>query len=222
MLNINLIRQSFYNPVCLKCGSFFIENHLFCQYCFVKFMQGRIDFTCSENHYYLIDWPAYESDTLSRLVYHLKSNHCSLALHFYTELLSSYLKTIDKVRICDYIIPLPGSQASSIHSHIIAKHISDLLKIPYLDVLVKEIPLFDSELNLERAQKNRNKLQRENLTNIKYQKNVDPKTIDLLKKKKILYVDDILTTGNTVNAAFKLLEQDGLPLVTTLFFRTIN
>lgn len=201
------LKQSFYNPVCLKCGSFFVNDSLFCYYCERKYLKKKLviqKHTIGEKdkHLYLIEWVPDESDVISHMVYQMKSNKCIFAWRYYARQFAQ-----QSLEGYEVIVPLPGSKPSSVHSKIFAKFLSEEMKIPVLDCLIQDSATEVLE------QKQQTKKQR-----------LAPKK-DLLVKgdfvqfTKILFVDDILTTGQTFKRSKKALKQKGESMILTLFYR---
>jgi len=83
-------------------------------------------------------------------------------------------------------------------SHLISKHLGSLLKIEVNKNLIKRIKNTNSQSLLNRA---------ERLKNVKDAFIVTDK--DQVKGKSILVLDDILTTGTTINECCKVLKKAG-------------
>ncbi len=215
------IKQYFYNPICFKCGSFFVQQHLFCEVCFeseilprLSLKQRTIQFNESEiNHFYLFDWIPGESDLLSGMIYQIKSNRCIMAIEFYTKILTCYFKESLEGRILyNCVLPMPGSHNSSVHSDIIGEQVSQILGLAFSRVFYKEtdkIPqkvLSSKHRKRVRVEKNTSRLN-ELFTKIES------------AKLRPIYVDDVLTTGSTLKAAINAIGACDNASILTLFYR---
>ncbi len=217
------LKQYFYNPTCFRCGSFFVEDHLFCEPCFDLHIAPRVEIkrrTILQNnktfeHYYLFDWNPGESDLISGLVYQLKGNRCSIALQYYANLLTQQL-LVGRYAISDFewVIPLPGSKKTSLHSYILAKKVSERLSLPFLDILIKEVS--------QTSQKTLNVQQRRTLE-LSLLPAYGPEQITGLRNEmaKVIYVDDILTTGSTFKAAREAVGVQQKACLLTIFYRPV-
>lgn len=82
------------------------------------------------------------------------------------------------------------------------KEIYSQLKLPFLDILIKNSKEKQTDLNYEKRQNIKDKITIENGIN--------------LFNKKILLVDDVFTTGATIKACIKLLKQNGAKKIKVL------
>ncbi len=216
------ISQYFYNPTCLCCGSFFVEDHLFCSFCFDKKIGSRLELKKNQlplgiSPYSIFDWKPGESDLLSELVYRMKSDRCVKAWNFYGLLAIKALKyEVDLTQI-DYIIPVPGSKKSSVHGAIFSQIVANLLQKPMLDILVKVADLEDPK-----EQKTKNVAERKQST-IQICEHITKKgPLPDLNGGKLLVVDDIVTTGSSFKQALDVLGGCQESIFLSLFYRTKN
>ena len=110
----------------------------------------------------------------------------------------------EKMQNYDTIIPVPISkkrmkERGYNQSLLIAKKISQSLKIP-----LQTNCLFKTKNIIEQSKLNKEQ-RKENIQNVYKLKNKE-----ILKNKRILLIDDIYTTGSTVNECSKILQQ-GMP-----------
>lgn len=216
------IKQSLYTPNCLSCGSYFVQNHLFCSHCYHVKLEPRLDlqkhvFEKNKAAYSLFEWNPGESDLLSEMVYRFKSNRSVLAWNHYGQLAIKALSyEIDLTEI-DYIIPVPGSKKSSVHALVFSQIISEMYKKPIVDILKKSKPESGKAEQKLRSKEQRSKNQfalREEFTqNFDYLE---------LKNKQVLLVDDIITTGSSFIQCMEVLGPMKPSVMLTLFYRTIN
>lgn len=216
----NNFKQFLYNPVCLSCGSFFQQNHLFCEVCFVEKISPRLDL--KENpievgltSYALFEWNPGESDLLSEFVYRMKSNRCVLAWNFYGNLALKALDYHVDLSQIKYIIPVPGSKPTSTHAVILAQIASEFLKKPVLNILEK-VDVADGDLQQKakgREQRSAQKFRiREQFTeNFEFLN---------LRQASVLVVDDIATTGSSFRQSVLALSKPASVNLLSLFYRS--
>ena len=111
------------------------------------------------------------------------------------------IETLIKIPEIDIIIPAPLSQSGgkiANHANYIATEISSIIRKPNIDLLIKD--------KRTKAQKFLNKEQR--IQNLKGKIMIKPNSIDLVKSKTILVIDDVTTTGATLSEITKVLKQN--------------
>jgi predicted amidophosphoribosyltransferase len=164
--------------------------------------------------HYLFDWVPFESDLFSEMVYRMKSNKCTSAWNFYAAVLAEDFANQINLDEIAYIIPVPGSKKSSVHSYVFAHALGEILRKPVLNILGKT---GDSG-----SQKRKSKQQRLNKSIYLHEQF----TLGLrhlnLQTKHVLVVDDILTTGESFNQSVAALGSVRKATLLTLFYRTTN
>lgn len=166
-------------------------------------------------HYFLIKWVPWQSDLLSKLIYQLKNNKSPVAWQYYAQQFVLALSDDLPADCFDAIVPLPGSTQSSSHSILFANAIAAVLGCPVLNCLVKS--------SGQLAQKNQTAKQRRELTNTIFLREKDEFfTQEMFKNMRVLYVDDILTTGSTFIQSHQALQSRSDSCIFTLFHRTKN
>lgn len=216
------VSQFFYNPTCLCCGSFFVEDHLFCAHCFDKKIGPRLELKKNNlsigiSPYSIFDWKPGESDLLSELVYRMKSDRCRRAWNFYGQLAIRALKYEIDLSQIDYVVPVPGSKKSSVHGSIFSQIVADLIQKPVLDILVKK-----TLVNELKEQKTKSASEREQSTIQICEQFTNQGICSILQDCSILAVDDIVTTGSSFKQVLDLLGGARETLFLSLFYRTKN
>ena len=220
MLTLAHLKQHLYSPGCLHCGSFFVQEHLFCKECFSEKVITEFnlqDHIIQENlrHYFLIKWVPGQSDLLSRLIYQLKNNKSPIAWQYYAQQFILALAGEFPSDFFDAIVPLPGSTPSSSHSVLFAEALANYLRCPVLNCLQKSTG--------QLAQKTQTAKQRRELADTILLREKDEFfTQQMFKSMRILYVDDILTTGATFIQSYRALQSRSDSCIFTLFHRTRN
>lgn len=208
---MNTLWQYCLSPCCLKCGSYYFTDSLFCETCYQSFVQTHLQSLKNREaflsqHYYFFDWHQGEKSTFSELVYRMKSNRSQQAWSFYAEIF--FVRAQGQINFRDYagLVPLPSANKASVHAVLFAQFLSQLTGLKVLNVLSKKS--FIGE------QKSLNKLERKT------------EQIALAEGAKAehftryIFVDDILTTGQSFLQSKKALNADNSSLILTLFYRT--
>lgn len=158
-----------------------------------------------QTHIYLFAWQGNEDDYLSQLVYRLKSDNSILALNHYSHILSEKIKLSINNNEYNAVVPIPSARAGSTHANHIANVVSKKLNLPVLDILVK--------YSGEKQQKHLTRSERINAH--KFELVAVPSE----EFTKYIFVDDILTTGESFKQCSELLSQSQNNVIATLFFR---
>ena len=138
---------------------------------------------------------------IRKQILNYKFNEKSYLYKTFVNFLIKNEKFVEIFKTCDTIIPVPISKKRNKErgynqSLLIAKEISKILKIPYVNnCLIKTKNVIEqSKLNKEERQKN--------IYGV-----YELRNLDIIRNKTILLIDDIYTTGNTVNEASRILNQ---------------
>ena len=211
-------KQFLTTPVCIGCGSFFVERSLFCHDCYEALIVPRIvngGDECSEfadRHHYLIEWSSLGSDKTAQLIYRLKSNNSIEAIAHYAELLAPRLLEVTAHSSFAAIVPIPSSKKSSVHAHLLAAKLSQKIGIPVMDVLQK---ISSAE------QKTLTASERSLLLSIQLSSRAHEEfTRKASRQRKYIFVDDVLTTGESFKQASAALTDHKQNLIVTLFYRS--
>jgi ComF family protein len=147
------------------------------------------------------------NDFSKSLIHKFKFYDQLYLVKFFAKLIVNYWK--DEFNEIDYIIPVPIHKSRLImrkfnQAALLTQNIAMLLdKKKIIDGLIK-YKKTASQANLN---KNKRKI------NIKNSIAVNNKHLDLLKNKNILLIDDVFTTGATVNECVKVLKLKGVTSV---------
>ncbi len=140
----------------------------------------------------------YSGETADMVARYKFKHNYSMALEMAKRMGSDVLDLLGE-DCCDYVMAVPAHKKSTNqHSLLIAKRISKILSIPYLaDVLVKT-----------KATKPQHELSsEERAKNLKGAFSVMKP--EVIKGKRILLCDDVMTSGNTLNECAKSLLESG-------------
>ena len=188
-------------PVCGICGK--LDKNSLCNKCKIRLQKNALckieDYkdTSSyfDEHIYLFQYSGEIRDTILKY----KFNEKSYIYRTFLEFIKNNKKICAQIKKYDIIIPVPVSkkrfkQRGYNQSALIAKNLAKTLNIDYKEnVLVK---IKDNKPQSEMGQDKRK-------SNVKGVYTIKNK--EIINQKKILLIDDIFTTGNTVNECAKVL-----------------
>lgn len=196
---LNLI----YPPICGICGK--LNSNFLCNKC-QKQLESQAKFKIEKNqkinHYFNEHLYIFEYHGMIRkIILNYKFNDKSYLYKTIVNFLLKNQKFFEILGSYDIIIPVPISQKRKKErgynqSELIAKEIAQSTSIEYnKNCLLKTRNIIEqSKLNKEERQKNI-----QGVYKLKNQK--------MLQNKKILLIDDIYTTGSTVNECSRILQQ---------------
>lgn len=198
----NNIINELYPKQCIICGKLY--NDEICNKCY-KTLEILVKSQKYENksfneHIYLFK---YEGK-IRNLIIDYKFNDKAYLSNFFTKIIIKNEKICRKIKSYDIIIPVPihkkrknerGYNQSELIAKKIAKNINELELV--IDCLIKEKNTV--------AQSTLTKQQRKQ--NVKQVYKLENK--EKIQNKKIILIDDIYTTGSTVEECSKILKQNG-------------
>jgi predicted amidophosphoribosyltransferase len=183
---------------CLKCGSFFVQPSLFCSDCFSTFCYAEESLFFRQDPvetHYLFEWRPAESDSLSKLFRELKGTNQSRAWDYYASLFwSAASRRLDYYHDDEIIlVPSPARDAKVLdHAGLFCRSLSKASGFPMLPILQRK------DYSEQKTKRRRERLS----DRFSLVENISG---DLLSGKRILFVDDILTTGQTAVSAQKAI-----------------
>ncbi len=189
--------------ICLICGSPIKSLAEICEHCYNK------------RPYYNFARAVFEFDSeISKLVQAFKYNNSK----YLFKPLSFYMANIYKNNDfnCDFIVPVPLSKEKYTErgynqSLLLAKQLSYRINIPIKENLVVKIRQTLSQTMLKSSER---KINLENAYEVTNRKEI--------KNKTILIVDDVMTTGSTINTISKLLINYGAKEIQVLTLAKTN
>ena len=200
------------SPLCLKCGSFQIQNSGFCASCEKNFLQPLFHFHRVKGHkaqnllvlesssalnlnvYSFVCWKKNASDSLSEWVYLLKNKTSQARWDWIARNISSDREIQElKLNQNSALIPIPGHRKSH-HTKNFCKSLSQVFGCRVIENTF-------SLLHSDRQQKH---LKRQERSNIELRLNEEITGL-LAGAERLVLVDDIITTGATLNSAAQVL-----------------
>ena len=188
-------------PVCGICGK--LDKNSLCNKCKIRLQKNALckienykdTSSYFDEHIYLFQYTGEIRDTILKY----KFNEKSYIYRTFLEFIKNNEKICAQIKKYDIIIPVPVSrkrfkQRGYNQSALIARNLARMLNIDYKDnVLVK---IKDNKPQSEMGQDKR----KSNVKGVYIIKNNEK-----INQKKILIIDDVFTTGNTVNECAKIL-----------------
>ena len=200
---------SYYNTLCSDCFKLLQSPAYVCKICSVDLeldLESNVCASCINNNYHFnrLEYCFKYSELASKLLVqfkHYKRFECN---SLFTNWLNQKLQIVAKEEDIDIIIPIPISYRSLLnrsynHSALIAKQLSKRSNLYYNPmILYKKHVLKQSRLSLSKRK-----------TNLKKAFYIPVKKQALINNKTILLLDDVITTGNTIHYASKVLKKHG-------------
>ena len=203
MFFLDKILNIIYPQVCVICGKG--RNTFLCKKCEIKlkkeavFGNDKYEDKYFENHFYLFKYEGI----IRKLLLNYKFKEQPYLYESFVNFFNKYQKKYLQFDFYDIIIIVPISKKrlnsrGYNQSLLIGRKISKELKVKLNeDILIKQ------KNNLKQSSLNKNEREQ----NVKDVYNI--KNIQKIKNKKILLIDDIFTTGSTVNECSKVLIKAG-------------
>ncbi|MBR3250053.1 MAG: ComF family protein [Clostridia bacterium] len=203
---LDFILDLIYPPVCGVCGK--IDKNSLCKKCEIQLRKQAV---------YGIDHYSQDSDqiidehlyifmyggVIRQIFLNYKFNEKAYLYKTFTNFLLKNEKFVEIIKSYDIIIPVPLSKERRKkrgynQSGLIAKEISKKLNIPINQTSLKKVKNIVAQSTLNKEQREKNIQGAYILKNAKS-----------LKSKKVLIIDDIYTTGSTINECSKILYEVG-------------
>lgn len=192
------------NPysLCKSCYKELGKDTKICRKCGRILGETGICFGCEREKYYFDEvYSVFKyNDILHHIIYEFKYGQGTYLAKYLGEIMSDYIKTYQLS--FDYILFVPigkkrFKERGYNQAKLLAQEISDNLNIPIIDC-------FKRKINTKFLAK---------LTGIERKREIegafeiaDNQSLDFLEEKKVIIVDDIFTTGFTVNELAKVLK----------------
>ncbi|OGM90408.1 hypothetical protein A2999_00315 [Candidatus Wolfebacteria bacterium RIFCSPLOWO2_01_FULL_38_11] len=218
----NLILEILFPSLCLNCKKYLPQNEILCQFCLdsirlntalvCPICRKRLPENKSCRHgkkyfYFLAAAGNYSDPILQNLIHYFKYKNFQNLAPFLVELLIKYLNSPNlKFHILNskpIVIPVPlhhsrEKQRGYNQSKLIAEILSKKLNFQLIEA-VKRTKNNKPQANLKNIEKRVENVK--NCFEIPYP--------ELIKNKNILLVDDVYTSGATMNEMVKILKENG-------------
>ena len=212
-----MLKQLILSPQCLHCTSLGVQNHLFCRLCFERIALPKIikshKFFINAPHVFLIPWELNDYKSIDQLVYRLKNMQSEKAFQFYLEHLAKLLQKLNFQKTENILIPIPSARSKFNHAHFMAKQLSLMGFGRCMDVLSKQKG--HQQKHLSRRQRSQNEF----FIKPEYEDFTRSFGVGGGKTQQVLFIDDVLTTGESFKRCSELLGVSEKALCVTLFYR---
>lgn len=220
--------QHINNPgLCANCFDALVKPANSCLGCGVQLFNLNTNLVVNAQNHYCAkcitnNWYKYFDQLCYAFIYNepiwylinsLKNYDNLLLLEFFAQhVLLAFKANINNLNNIDYVTPVPLYWRKLLKrrkntSAMLALNIAKRLQISYFPFGLRKVKNTQDQMVL--SQKERKK-------NVKGAFNIPQKYRTLLVNKHVLLVDDVLTTGNTVNECAKILKQAGVAKVSVL------
>ena len=214
----NFVLDILFPPLCLNCkkgltqnkylcdnchNSIQLNTSLFCPVCRLRLAENKK--ICGHTKYLLGAAGNYDDSVIRNLIHYFKYNSFENLTPILGEILLRYIENC-KLKIENFIIvPIPlhpsrERQRGFNQSKLLAEYIAQRLNLNSIDAL-KRI-----KNTKPQAQCKNNESRTENIKNCF---KIKESAIKSIKNKNILLIDDVFTTGSTINEAVQILKQNG-------------
>ena len=176
---------------CEKCGSYPVKN--LCNHC----SDNNYSFSRARSVYKF-------GKEVQVLVHNLKYNEFSGIARFFARKMAEYINSMELFNRIDLICPVPLHKVKKRErgynqAELISKKLSDILNIRHLPHLIKRKKYTETQTSLSKRERKNNVKNAFRISN-KYN----------IADKNILLIDDVFTTGATVNSISNLLKHNGV------------
>ncbi len=227
----NTILDILFPPICLNCQKHLdaknkliceeclalikINNALFCPICRLRLAENKqICHHKFSYNYILAAAGNYDDSILQNLIHYFKYKSCKNLAPILGEILIKYLNSVNlNFNFSNFIVvPIPlhpkrERERGFNQSKLIAEIMANYLNLPLIDGL-KRIKNNDPHAKIKGAEK-RNK----NIAGCFEIKNPE---IIMIEDKNIILIDDVFTSGATINESVKILKIGGVKKIITL------
>ena len=206
------IENIIFPTCCLICGK--LTKEINCKECkneiyskiIYKIENKKSTSIYFEKHIYIFEY----KDKIRDLILDYKFNEKSYLYKLFSKIIIKSEKICGILKKYDIIIPVPihkkrKKQRGYNQSELIAKEIAKNINIEYRNDIIEKTKNNLPQSSLTKEQR------KENVQNV-YKINDKEK----IQNKNIIIIDDIYTTGNTVNAISKILKENGAKEITIL------
>ncbi|MCU4155188.1 ComF family protein [Carboxylicivirga sp. A043] len=208
---ISATGELFFPPICISCGTHLFKNEVeICQMCIRRLPRTHFENRPHDNQISIMMWGRCKIELAFVLFFYRKGERVQYLLHEIkyrgNQLLGEELGrqlgvSIKKSDVCefDFIVPIPLhpkklAKRGYNQAEVIAKGISEILKVPLdVDSVIRNIHT-SSQTRKGRFERWQNVEEIFKMTDM-----------ERLKNKHILLIDDVITTGSTMEACINQL-----------------
>lgn len=202
------------NYVCEKClNSIQLNSSLFCPVCRRRLADNKkICHHANAPQYLLAPAGNYDDEILRNLIYYFKYKYFQNLTPFLGEILIKYLYSLNSQSLIlnSIVVPVPlhrkrEKERGFNQAKILGEYVARKLNLEFADVLEK------TKNNKPQAQLKNNEERIKNMEDCFKIKNNNK-----ISGKNIILIDDVFTTGATINEAVKILKQNNAKKIIAL------
>ena len=186
-----------------------------CASCSIKIQKG---FLCSDCYSSIEFIKSYQKNLISicrykepikTLIYQFKYGNRDYLADFFAELIEKHLRRIRlDLSHYDYVIPVPLhkyklKERGYNQAGLLAKILANYFQIPFRDDIIFQTKYIPSQTTLNKDKRLENKKE-------------SFKAKGSLENKRVILVDDVITTGSTINECSKALESTKVSEITVI------
>jgi len=211
-----LLLDILFPKICLNCKKYLGENEseYICAACFQQIENYKIVFRPNKD-FVLLSAVSYDNKTARELLHYFKYEGFQKIEVLLKTIFERYLKEIDYPLQDFIIVPIPLTskklrQRGFNQSEILAKIASDHLKLPIETGVLLRVKETKPQIGMKNHE--------ERKENVKNSFEVKKSELSKIKGRNILLVDDVYTSGATMNEAVKTLKKAGSSKILGLVF----
>ena len=202
-------RSDFYKYICIPCfEKIRINQKDFCHICNVQIILGKACQLCRKKTFFsgIVVASNYNNPILKEIIHHLKYRYIKALSLSLSWILMAKLKSFPWGDKNDWLlVPIPSAKKrlklrGFNQAELLASNLSKLLGISISSAIIKRAKFCIPQMQIENIE--------ERKKNVKgsFEINQSFSELNLLKKKKVMLIDDVMTTGATLNECAKILE----------------
>lgn len=175
----------------MNCGTFIFIKSCLCQHCYKalisRFSQTHMQMPLNKKTLSLLNWNPGESDILSKFILKLKCNEQQMWNQLSFDFIQKHKINYEENRV---LVSLHSTSPNRTHAQDWGFGLSQYLGCEHHTILKK----VTKEVQKKKTKNERSQLLLLPIVDISY-----------LKHKKVIFVDDVVTTGATLKAAYEAL-----------------
>lgn len=202
---IRALGSIFFPPLCFYCTKKITKGYL-CPACTANIESAKIELLPPGAYYDRLICAVHYKEPVITLVHKFKYNHCDYLADFFSKILLEKLAhhAIDaEIVTCVPSHPAKIKERGYNPPAILAEKIANSLKIPFIDDIIYQRTWHQSQTKMAKDKRATNV---ENTFAVK----------NGCKDKKILMIDDVYTTGATINNCCRILKENGALKITAV------
>ncbi|MDD5430631.1 MAG: ComF family protein [Candidatus Pacebacteria bacterium] len=190
--------------MCWKClNGIVLNSSFFCPICKARLPDGIK--TCHKDSKYLLAAAAnYNNDAVKNIIWHFKYRGWQKLQNILGNFLTGYLQTLNTNFEAFIIVPVPLHKNKQRKRGFNQAEILGKIAAEHLNIVMEARCLKRIKNTATQAELKNHELRKKNVANCFFVENPD-----LIRDKNILLIDDVFTSGSTINEAVNVLRANG-------------